>query len=57
MQQPLGNDDYAAPTFEIFEFETDSPLSEVTALSKEAAELFPELASVHEALRGVSFIL
>lgn len=57
VQQPLGNGEYAAPTFEIFEFETDSPLTEVTAQSKKAAELFPELASVHEALRGLGFIL
>jgi hypothetical protein len=57
VQQPLGNGEYAAPTFEIFEFETDTPLAEVTALSKEAADLFPELASVHEALRGLGFIL
>jgi hypothetical protein len=57
VQQPLGNGEYAAPTFEIFEFGTDSRLAEVTALSKKAAEVFPELASVHEALRGLGFIL
>lgn len=57
MQQPIGNGQYAAPTFEIFEFETEAPLAEVTSLSKEAAEQFPELASVHEALRGLGFIL
>ena len=57
VNQPIGNGEYAAPTFEIFEFETDTPLAEVTALSNRAAKLFPELASVHEALRGLGFIL
>jgi hypothetical protein len=57
VQQPLGDGTYAAPTFEIFEFETATPLAEATALSKEAADLFPELAPVHEALRGLGFIL
>lgn len=57
VQQPIGNDKYAAPTFEVHEFKTDTPLDEVIALSKKAAELFPELSSVHEALRGLGFIL
>jgi hypothetical protein len=57
VQQPIGNGQFAAPTFEVFEFETDAPLAEVTALAEEAAELYPELASVHEALRGLGLIL
>jgi len=57
MQQPVGDGEFAAPTFEVFEFETDAPLAEITALSKIAAESFSQLSSVHEALRGLGFIL
>jgi hypothetical protein len=51
------NDTKVAPTFEIYEFRTASPLEEVKALSESAARLFPELGPVHEAIRGMSLIL
>jgi len=57
VQQPIGNGENAAPTFEIFEFKTDTPLVELTALAKTSADSYPELASVHEALRGLGLIL
>jgi len=57
VEQPIGDGQFAAPTFEIFEFKTETPLVEMTALSQTAAEAFPELASVHDALRALSFIL
>lgn len=53
----LGDGKRAAPTFEIYEFKTDTPIEEVKALSEQAARLFPELSSVHEAIRGLSLIL
>ncbi len=46
-----------APTFEIYEFRTASPLEEVKALSEQAARMFPELSPVYEAIRGLSLIL
>jgi hypothetical protein len=57
VQQPIGDGEYAAPTFEWFNFETDTPLAEMTALSETAVETFPELASIHQALRGLGLIL
>lgn len=47
----------AAPTFEIYEFETVPPLQELTDLSEQAARLFPELNPAHEAIRGLDLIL
>jgi hypothetical protein len=47
----------AAPTFEIYEFRTQSPLQEVQDLSERAARAFPELNPVYEAIRGMSLIL
>ena len=57
VRQQLGEGEFAAPTFEIFEFETDNPLSEITALAATAARSFHELAAVHEAIRGLGLIL
>ncbi len=57
VQQPIGDGEYAAPTFEVFNFETDTPLAEMTALSEEAVTSFPELASIHGTLRGLGLIL
>jgi hypothetical protein len=53
----LGDGKTAAPTFEIYEFRTDAPLREIKDLSEQAARLFPELSTVHEAIRGMSLIL
>jgi hypothetical protein len=57
VRQPLGDGSYAAPTFEVFDFSSTTPVVEVVALSKEAADRFPELASVYETVRGLGFIL
>ena len=57
VEQQIDNGENAAPTFELFEFKTDTPLVEMTALAKQAAESYPELSSVHEALRGLGLIL
>ena len=55
--QPIGDDHVAAPTFEIFEFETDDPLAETIAIAEEVASIHPQLSTVHDALRGLGFIL
>lgn len=55
--RPLGQGFNAAPTFEIYEFSSDSPIQEVKELSEVAARAFPELNPVHEAIRGLSLIL
>ncbi len=55
--QPIGDHSVAAPTFEIFEFKTDQPLNETIAIAEEAASLHPKLSTVHDALRGLGFIL
>jgi hypothetical protein len=55
--QPIGDNRVAAPTFEIFEFRSDQPLEETIAIAREAARLHPQLSTVHEALRGLGFIL
>lgn len=57
VEQPIGNGKFASPTFEIYEFSTDRPLEELVALSARSADLHPQLSTVHEALRGLSFIL
>lgn len=55
--QPLGNGEYAAPTFEIFEFGEEGPRTEIPILAAEAAEAFPQLSPVHQAVHGLSLIL
>ncbi len=57
VNQRIGNNEFASPTFEIHEFETDRPLDEVIELAAAAAEQHPELSTVHEALRALGFIL
>lgn len=57
VQQPIGGGQFASPTFEIHEFTTDHPLDEVIAWSERCAEAHPGLSTVHEALRGLGFIL
>lgn len=57
VEQPVGNGEFAAPTFEIFEFESDQPLNEIIELARISAEHFPELSKAHEAVRGLGFIL
>lgn len=55
--RPLGNGTNAAPTFEVYEFSSDSPVQEVKELSEVAPRAFSELNPVHEAIRGLSLIL
>jgi hypothetical protein len=57
VRQPLGDGEFAAPTFEVFEFGDGSPLDEVTAMADQVAQVHPELSSVHDALKGLGFIL
>lgn len=57
VSQPLGDGTFASPTFEIYEFSGEDPLDEAIALADRCAELHPELTTVHEALRGLGFIL
>ena len=56
VNQQIRNGEFASPTFEIFEFETDRPLDEVIELAAASAEQHPELSTVHEALRALGFI-
>lgn len=55
--QPLGNGEMAAPTFEIYEFTTDEPLSEIVTLASSSAHSFPQLSKTYEALHGLDLIL
>jgi len=55
--QPVGADRVAAPTFEIFEFKSDQPLDEMIAIAEKTSRLHPQLSTVHDALRGLGFIL
>jgi rubrerythrin len=57
VRQPLGDGEFAAPTFEVFEFGDGSPLDEVTAMADRVAQVHPELSTVHDALKGLGFIL
>jgi hypothetical protein len=57
VEQPIGNGQLASPTFELYEFERSEPLDEVIALAERCAKTYPELSTVHEALRGLGFIL
>lgn len=57
VNQPIGNGEHASPTFEIYEFASEQPLDEVTVLAERCAQIHPELSTVHEALRGLGFIL
>jgi hypothetical protein len=57
VSQRLNDNEFAGPTFEVFDFGDDGPIAELTELSSRAAESFPELSTVHEALHGLSLIL
>jgi len=57
VERPIGNGEFAAPTFEVFEFTTDEPLTEIVGLANRAAELYPRLSTVHEAVRALDLIL
>ena len=50
--QPLADGDHAAPTFEVFEFQTNDPTQEVRALADEAEEAHAELAPIIESARA-----
>ncbi|HEX6222557.1 MAG TPA: ferritin-like protein [Acidimicrobiia bacterium] len=53
----LENGFNAAPTFELYEFSTESPLGELEDLAERAADDFTEMTTVHEAIRGFNLIL
>lgn len=57
VEQPLGNGEVAAPTFEIYEFKTSNRLTEAIELAAASVEPHPDLSPVHDALRGLGFIL
>lgn len=50
--QPLANGLYAAPTFEVYEFATADPLSEINDLAERVAELHPALSTVGGLIAG-----
>jgi hypothetical protein len=49
----IGNGAVAAPTFEIHEYETDDPISELRQLAESAGRGHPQLAAVAETLAGI----
>lgn len=55
--QPLGAGEFAGPTFEVFEFIDGDPIGQLVQMSGDVAANHPELASVHDALRGLDLIL
>jgi hypothetical protein len=54
--QDLRDGTFAAPTFEYYEFTDDSAVEEVRALAERAANHFPEMISVRDAIEGLSLI-
>lgn len=56
VQQELEDGEFAAPTFEVYEF-AGQPLEEIRALADRASSRFPQLAPVREAVEGLSLIL
>jgi hypothetical protein len=48
VRQPLGDGEFAAPTFEIYEFETDAPVTELQTLAAAALQSFPDSAAVDD---------
>lgn len=56
-RQPLGDGEYAAPTFERYEFGESDPLADLLQLAENTASVFPELAPAYEAIHGLSLIL
>jgi hypothetical protein len=57
VEQPIGGGELASPTFEIHEFSTDQPLDELIALAEACADAHPDLSTVHDALKGLGFML
>lgn len=57
VEQPIEDDAQASPTFEVYEYSSDQPLEEVIELAERCSDAYPELSTVHEALRGLAFIL
>lgn len=57
VEQELDDGTRAAPTFEYYEFEGDSPLEEIRVLADRAASHEPDLTSVRDAIEGLSLIL
>jgi hypothetical protein len=57
VHQPIGNREYASPTFEIHQFGSGKPLDGIMRLAERCANTHPELSTVYEALRSLEFIL
>lgn len=57
VDQPIGDEEVASPTFEIYQFSSSHPLDEVIALAERSARTYPQLSTVHEALKGLGFII
>jgi hypothetical protein len=57
VDHPIGGGEVASPTFEIYEFSSSQPLDEVIALAERCARAHPQLSTVHEALKGLGFII
>lgn len=52
VSQPLADGYYAAPTFEVYEFATADPASEIKALAGRVAQLHPSLSDVGDLTVG-----
>lgn len=57
VSQHLPTGQLAAPTFEVYEFESDQRVDEIVELARQVAIDHPDLSSVYDALRGLSFII
>lgn len=55
--QSLPTNGVAAPTFEVYEFESDQRVDEILVLARSCANDYPKLSSVYEALQGLSFMI
>jgi len=54
MSQPIDNEQVAGPTFEVYEFTSDSPVAEVAELAVDVAATHAELANVADGLNQLS---
>ncbi len=52
VEQPVGEGEFAGPTFEIYEFASDDPRRELMELAGAVARSHPELAHIGEAVAG-----
>jgi hypothetical protein len=52
VEQPIGGGEFAAPTFEVFDFKSDQPEAEIAELAASVAERHPEFAGIGEIMTG-----